>query len=533
MRNLTTTMTVRFQYDHQKKNKKKKKKMNNFLKNNIPVFYHIPKCAGSFVRACHEILLDDYVNKVKNIEVVQVIDEDLPILEIVLESPLEKKTNKNIFLNELNEFLELKKENVFAVAILSNGIKKQNQITSLLKENTGRNLTKYAIIRDPLDREVSFYNYIKSSFSNHEKKPIEIKSKSLKEFLSSEEIYDSLLITGLLSLKKEDKIGKKNYDKVCNELNQIEFFDIKETKKAVKKIFKKCYNIKKISLKNIQKNESIGKKIKLEDLDSKTEKKFKEKKFYEYEFIDKYIKKKINPKKRKELFALPRKVRKEECSFNHIVNFENGEVNNANWDFRHCINKGLRKVNFKGKRVIDVGAGCGYPSFIIEKMGAEVVSHEIPDGTYWDKKIYPNCIKTRKSASENSINAYWYNHNKFKSKNKLFLWDLYKELPRDLGEFDIAVFSMVISHMRDPMLALMNVLCKTRERVVIINPFPHIQGTPFAIFSGGLMDWWHPSFQCIREMLLCIGFKIESVTEIKPKLNGKEQNYKSIVFKRI
>ena len=504
---------------------------NNFLQNKLPVFYHVPKCAGSFVRACHELILEDY--KKKNIEVIQVVDKQNPILEIVLTSSLEKKTNTEINLKQLKKTLDLKKENIFAITILPHGIKIQKQIIKLLDRVIGRDLARYSILRDPLEREVSFYNYIKSSFANHEKNATEIKSTSLNEFLSSSEVSDSFLIKSFLNIGEEKKIDAESYEKACKEFDEIEFFDISQTKKAVKKMFKKCYSIQKISLKNIQKNESLGDKFKLEDLENKTKSKFKEKKFYEYALIDKYINKKINRKKRKRLFALPKIVKKEECSFNQVVDFEDGDFNNANWDFRDCINDCFKKVELKGKRVIDIGAGCGYPSFIIEGMGAEVVSHEIPDGTYWDKKTYPNCIKTRKSANENSINAYWYNHNKFKSKNKLFLWDLYKGLPRDLGEFDVAVFSMVISHMRDPMLALMNVLYKTRERAIIINPFPHIQGTPFAVFSGGLMDWWHPSFQCIREMLLCIGFKIESVTEVKPKLNGKEQNYKSIVFKRI
>jgi len=507
--------------------------MSNFSGNNIPVFYHIPKCAGSFVRACHKLILDDYLGVKKNTEVILVIENNNPILELVLKSSSEEKTNKEISLSELKEGIGSRGSDLFAVTILPHGVANQKEITSIIELASNRRLTKYTILRDPLDREVSFYNYIKSSFSNHEKNATEIKARSLNDFLCSDEVSDSFLIKNLLNIGNEEEIERGDYKKACNELGEFKFFDISQTKKAVKNILKQCYNLKKISLKNIQKNESLGDKIKIKNLSIEISGKFKEKKFYEYALIDKYINKKINRKKRKRLFALPKIVKKEECSFNQVVDFEDGDFNNANWDFRDCINDCFKKVELKGKRVIDIGAGCGYPSFIIEGMGAEVVSHEIPDGTYWDKKTYPNCIKTRKSANENSINAYWYNHNKFKSKNKLFLWDLYKGLPRDLGEFDVAVFSMVISHMRDPMLALMNVLYKTRERAIIINPFPHIQGTPFAVFSGGLMDWWHPSFQCIREMLLCIGFKIESVTEVKPKLNGKEQNYKSIVFKRI
>ena len=54
------------------------------------------------------------------------------------------------------------------------------------------------------------------------------------------------------------------------------------------------------------------------------------------------------------------------------------------WDLRETIEDYLAAFPFAGKRVLDVGAARGFPSFEMERRGAEVVSFDMsPDGR-WD-----------------------------------------------------------------------------------------------------------------------------------------------------
>ena len=54
------------------------------------------------------------------------------------------------------------------------------------------------------------------------------------------------------------------------------------------------------------------------------------------------------------------------------------------WDLRESIEDYLAAFPFAGKRVLDVGAARGFPSFEMERRGAEVVSFDMsPDGR-WD-----------------------------------------------------------------------------------------------------------------------------------------------------
>ena len=166
-------------------------------------------------------------------------------------------------------------------------------------------------------------------------------------------------------------------------------------------------------------------------------------------------------------------------------------------------------------------------------MGAKVVSHEIPNGNFWDFFKHPNSQKIDKNFNQAMLNGYWYAHEKYKSKNDLFLWDIYKDIPDEVGSFDIAVFSMVLSHFRDPFLALMNVLYKTKEKAILINTFTE-QPTTTGFFYGEDGLWWELSKQCIHCFMEKVGFRLTSEKIVLPYNNDERQTkeYKCLVFER-
>jgi len=170
----------------------------------------------------------------------------------------------------------------------------------------------------------------------------------------------------------------------------------------------------------------------------------------------------------------------------------------------------------------------------MEKMGANVVCLESPNGLYKDYIKNKTSVKPRRGIQEQNLNAFWYIKNKLKSKNKLFLWDIYKELPPKIGSFDISVFAMNISRFRDPFLALMNIALGTKETIIVTNEFVSSPSNiPFAVLSTDDCEtWWYPTANVIVAMMERLGFKLIRFCECKPKNEGVEKKYGSLVFSR-
>ena len=88
------------------------------------------------------------------------------------------------------------------------------------------------------------------------------------------------------------------------------------------------------------------------------------------------------------LYATPREARFEECSFYHHMDLPVvGEVGSG-WDLRPTVDTYLGNLDFRGKRVLDVGAASGFLTFEMEARGAEVVSFDMVHGSQWNVVPY-------------------------------------------------------------------------------------------------------------------------------------------------
>lgn len=503
------------------------------MKNNkkhIPVFYLIAKNGGTFIRDCNA--------SIKGVVPILLTENQEMLIEIYIKNDKKYNNIKQQFecvdgfrkKIALGDFLEFKEVTIVSACILPAGIKKDCKLIGLIKTITNRKIKKYLGLREPLDRECSKYNYLKSFSSKHEKYHNSIKSKSIKEYISSEEMENDRFLKDLLNLKETDKISREEREKACNILSFFCVFDVKDTTRVIKKALKHLCDINKYTFSDLNKNESYGEKINKNSLTEKQLSDFLHKKKNEYFLYEKLAKKRT---RKKNVFEKPVKnVSLSNCSFSHTMSFPDGSHISGDWDMRDCIQEYLGNLNFNNKRVLDVGAASGYLSFYMESEGAEVVSLDIPNGRYINIREYPEYKKTPKHQTNGMHNSYWYAHEKFQSKNNLYLSGLYKKLPEEIGSFDIAVFGMVISHLRDPMLALMNVLSLVKDRVVIINPFYKSQRAE-ALFSQDHKSlWWYLSDKCMEVMLKGLGFKLENVKKVYPKNLQKEQEYTVMVFQR-
>jgi hypothetical protein len=110
-------------------------------------------------------------------------------------------------------------------------------------------------------------------------------------------------------------------------------------------------------------------------------------------------------------------------------------------------------------------------------------------------------------------------------------------IPPDLGTFDVATYSSVLLHMRDPFLALAKGARLAKKAVIVVEPYgrlfrfrralsglrrlmgrvpvlgaPYLRFLPNAVRGQPTGTWWALGPEVIREMLALVGFRDTTVT---------------------
>ena len=233
-----------------------------------------------------------------------------------------------------------------------------------------------------------------------------------------------------------------------------------------------------------------------------------------------------------DLYASPMNVRgPEECHFYHSINLPSyGEIPGG-WDLRPIVDKYIGEVDVSGLRVLDMGAATGFMTFEMERRGAEVVSFEIDKGENWD--LVPHYKKRdelkqlRSGANHGTLalkRGYWLCHKDLGSKAKAFYGNIYN-LPKELGDFDLVFYGMILTHLRDPFQALYSGARLSRDRVVVTGIFS-ADTKPVAVFrpnpelnaQNELRSWWLLSIGTVRNMLGVLGFEVERIVEFDAEI---------------
>jgi SAM-dependent methyltransferase len=239
--------------------------------------------------------------------------------------------------------------------------------------------------------------------------------------------------------------------------------------------------------------------------------------------------------------------RPEDCFFYHKINIPGlGEVGEQ-WDLRSSVDNYLGQFDFRGKRVLDMGAAAGFLTFEMEKRGAEVVSFDMIDGTQWDLvphwDMQPEMAQHRAKAAaahRRLKNAYWFTHKRLNSKARAYYGDIY-DLPGGLGEFDVVMFGMILGHLRDPLQALYSASRLAKDTIIITNQLMPSKDPIASLIpsraNGQKMAWWGLSLGVLTQMLEILGFAVKTSTECQPLclVDGRQrpESCTSLVCKRV
>lgn len=221
--------------------------------------------------------------------------------------------------------------------------------------------------------------------------------------------------------------------------------------------------------------------------------------------------------------------------FYHKIDLPSFGTVGGDWDLRDCTDAYLGNYEFRGKRVLDVGAASGYLTFEMEKRGAEVVAFDLDDGANWN--IVPHFkladeldeIRRQQAATLTRLKkAFWLSHRDLGSDTKAFYGDIY-EIDERLGEFDVVYYGMIVGHLRDPYQALFEGARRAREAVIVTSIF-EMDESPTATFipspdrwdNLAIKSWWSMTTGIVGRMLGTLGFEIADVVESTPMITAAD-----------
>jgi O-methyltransferase len=234
-----------------------------------------------------------------------------------------------------------------------------------------------------------------------------------------------------------------------------------------------------------------------------------------------------------------------DCDFYHHMIFPGGEQQAGHWDLRPCVDDYLGHLDYSGKKVIEIGPASGFLTFALEARGATVTGIELSRDYVGDVVPLPGRDpaaerRDREALVARVINSFWYGHGRMGSHASVYYGDA-RELPDDLGTFDIGLLGAVLLHSRDPAGMLISCANRVTENIVIVDGWhdwmegeinPALRFVPEP-HGRNNHTWWQISPKYLEHLLAVLGFKVDAVHRFKAThLGAKTYQLYSLVAHR-
>jgi tRNA (mo5U34)-methyltransferase len=185
-----------------------------------------------------------------------------------------------------------------------------------------------------------------------------------------------------------------------------------------------------------------------------------------------------------------------------------GQYDMNNWLHHYQIPEDLT-----GWTVADIGRASGFFSFLMEDRGATVTATDLPSYLDWD---FVGGKETRGRRAEEIGSEEQYTKQRIlgafdfahqfkgsKCRSKLInVYDLSQEAMG--GRFDLVFCGSLLSHLRDPILALERLYDITGNQLIISCPIREDNANVPLMALVGVEDsdrrsWWVPNIKCVIE----------------------------------
>ncbi len=188
----------------------------------------------------------------------------------------------------------------------------------------------------------------------------------------------------------------------------------------------------------------------------------------------------------------------------HTIDLGGGISTPGRWPASRLVMKALDRVDFRGKKVLDIGCWDGLWSFEAERRGAA--------------EVYATDLVAHRPLRE--AQTFALAHRVLRSRAHyepdLSVFDV-----GQLGvtDFDIVLFLGVYYHLKDPLLALARLRQVMRPGAILVVEGEAIDDdrSAYARFfyhehhGGDQSNWWVPTVACLREWVECSFFEIDAL----------------------
>jgi tRNA (mo5U34)-methyltransferase len=194
----------------------------------------------------------------------------------------------------------------------------------------------------------------------------------------------------------------------------------------------------------------------------------------------------------------------------HTIDLGDGIQTPGLWSKEHQIpfRTVFDDIDFRGKKVLDIGCLDGLWSFEAEKRGAA--------------EVYATDLISQATPEREA--CFWTAHKLLGSKARYFpRLSVYDVRELNVMDFDIVLFLGLFYHLKNPLLAFTRARQVLREGGLIVvegqvidNPGVYAEFYYNRHFAEDRTNWWVPTIPCLREWVECSFFEIEK---------GYEQSY--------